>query len=152
MKQRFYIALILFTFGCFALTTYAQERPKVFVADMEGGFDSFVMAALIKKEVPLDITKDEKLADYIIVGETVKGNNKWYDTVFGNEKARDQGSIQLIRVEDRAVEWAGNAGDKARFFSGWKKDGKEKVANRLAKKLKKHFDKKAKASLKSNGT
>lgn len=140
-RYQFWSIVILLTLSGFL---NAQERPLVFVAEMEGGFDSFITAAMIKKGVPLDITKEESSADYIIAGGAVKGNNKWYDTVFGVEKDRNQGSIQLIRVRDKVVEFAANAGDKSRWFTGWKKGGQEKVANRLAKKLKEHFDDKAK--------
>ena len=131
-----------------SFTVSGQEMPKVYIVPMEDGFETFLAAAFIKKEVPITMTLEEEAATYIIIGSTAKGTNKWYDTVFGSEKDRNQGSIRLIRKEDKSVEWAATAGDKSRWFVGWKKGGKEKVANRLAKKLKKHFSDKAKKTSK----
>jgi len=95
-----------------SISAFAQT-PKVFIAPMENNFNTFLAAALIKNQVPVTITTDETQADYIISGGAVKGQNKWYDTVFGSEKDRNQGSIQLLRVSDKSVAWAGAAGDKS---------------------------------------
>lgn len=119
-----------------------SSLPKVFIAPMEEGFDSFVSAALIKNKVPVDITTDEKTADFVIVGQAVKGQNKWYDTVFGAERDRNQGSLKMIRVTDKSVVWAGAEGDRSVWWGAMKRGGQAKVANRLARSLKKEFFKK----------
>ncbi len=84
------------------------------------------------------ISEDE--AEYIITGIAIKGTGKWYDTVFGSEKDRNQGSIKLLKVSDKSLVWAGAAGDKRGFWSpAWTKTGLNKVALRLAKKMEKEY-------------
>ena len=114
-------------------------QPKVFIAPMSEGFDSFLAAALLDNEVPVTITVDECLAAYIIVGQAVRGQNKWYDTVFGAERDRNQGSIKLLKVSDKTVVWAGAAGDRSLWWGALKSGGQKKVANRLARELKKEY-------------
>lgn len=126
--------------GVLAINAFAQtSRPKVFVAPMNEGFDSFVTAALVENKVPVVITTVETEAEFIITGDSVKNPSKWYDTVFGVEKDRNQGSIKLLKVADKSIAWAGSAGDKSVFFPALKSGGKTKVANRLARKLKKDY-------------
>jgi abortive infection bacteriophage resistance protein len=65
--------------------------------------------------------------------------NKWSDTIFGKEKDRNQGSIKVINRKDKTVVFAAASGDKSFWFSGMKKTGQKKVAQRLADKLKDYF-------------
>ncbi|MGI8786804.1 MAG: tetratricopeptide repeat protein [Pyrinomonadaceae bacterium] len=111
-------------------------KPKIFIAPTQDGFGNFISAALLENKVPVQITASEEAADYIIVSSSAKGQNKWYDTVFGTEKDRNQGSIKVIRVSDKTVVWASASGDKSFWFSEFKSMGQSKVANRLARKLK----------------
>lgn len=111
-------------------------KPKIFVAQTTDNFSNFVSSALLENKLPVLVTTDESTADYIIVSGGVKGQNKWYDTVFGVEKDRNQGSMRLIRVYDKVVVWAASSGDKSFWLAEFKSMGPAKVANRLARKLK----------------
>lgn len=137
MKKLFLPLIFIAALSAAALAQ--TDKPKVFIAPMEEGFDSFIAAALIKNKVPVMITTDETQAEYIITGRAVKGQNKWYDTVFGAERDRNQGSIQLLRVSDKSVAWAGSAGDKSFWYGAMKRGGQAKVSNRLARQMKKEF-------------
>jgi tetratricopeptide (TPR) repeat protein len=118
-------------------TSLAQTKPKVFIAPTQDGFANFITSALIENKVPIEITVDESNAAYVIVSSgIVKGQNRWYDTVFGAEKDRNQGSMKIIRVSDRVVVWGSSTGDNSFWFHGLKNMGQAKVANRLARKLK----------------
>jgi hypothetical protein len=123
----------------FLFSIAAAAQAKVFIAPMEEGFDTFIAAALIKNKVPVVITTDESQAEYIITGGAVKGQNKWYDTVFGAERDRNQGSIKLLKVADKSIAWAGSAGDRSVWWGAAKRGGQSKVANRLARLLKKEY-------------
>jgi hypothetical protein len=136
MKKITLFTILIFIF-CAVIS--ARNQPKIFIAPMENGFDSFIAAALIKNKVPVTITTEEDQAEYIITGSAVKGENKWYDTVFGAERDRNQGSIKLLRVEDKSIVWAGSAGDKSFWWGAAKRGGQSKVANRLARQLKKEY-------------
>jgi hypothetical protein len=137
MKNLLMLTTLFLAFSSFTFAQTAQ--PKVFVAAMDEGFDSFISAALLKNKVPVTITADEAQADYIITGQAVKGQNKWYDTVFGSERDRNQGSIKMLRVSDKSIVWAGAAGDKSMWYGAMKRGGQAKVSNRLARLLKKEF-------------
>lgn len=102
---------------------------------MENAFDSFITAALVREKVPVVIVTDEALADYVITGVAVKGSNKWYDTLFDKGKDRNQGSITVLRRTDKTVAWAGAAGDRSFWFASIKKTGLQKVAGRLAHRM-----------------
>ena len=123
----------------FLLSVTVWSQPRLYLAPMEGGFDSFLAAALIETEVPVLITTDEATADFIVTGQAVKGQNRWYDTVFGAERDRNQGSIKLLKVSDRTVVWAGAAGDRSIWWGALKSGGQKKVASRLARQLKKDY-------------
>jgi hypothetical protein len=100
---------------------------------------------MVKRKLPLTIVTDERAADFIITGGTTKGVHKWYDTVFGSgyERDRNQGSIRVVRVKDRTVIWAGEAGDRSLWWGVWKKGGQRKVADRIVGKMNSQFIKKA---------
>lgn len=134
----FLFAVLFFVFNINAQTT-EKELPKIFVAPMKDSFDSFVTAAIIKRKVPVSIVTNEELADYVLAGNTITGEHKWYDTVFGDDKDRVQGTLQLLRISDKSLVWAGSAGDKTYWFRAWRKTGQIKVAQRLADLLRKEY-------------
>lgn len=135
---------LLFTFLislALAVAANAQNAssgltPRIFVAPTSDGFSSFVSSAFFENKLPILVTTDELSADYIVVSGGVKGQNRWYDTVFGVERDRNQGSMRLVRVRDKAVVWAASSGDRSLWWGGLKNMGLAKVANRLARKLK----------------
>jgi hypothetical protein len=118
-----------------------SETPynaRFYVAPMEEGFDGLISALMIEKKLPVSVVVDENLADFIVVGGTNKGPHKWYDTVFGGgyERDRNQGNIRVIRVKDKTVIWASQAGDRSIWWGSLKKGGRRKVAERLVNKMK----------------
>ncbi len=119
-----------------AKTRVSAGKPRIYIAPTQDGFGNFISAALLENKLPVQITASEETADYIIVSSNAKGENKWFDTVFGTEKDRNQGSMKVIRVSDKTVVWASASGDMSFWFNGIKNMGQSKVANRLARKLK----------------
>ena len=118
---------------------------KFYIAPMQDGFDGFISAEILKRGLPLVVVADEREADFIITGSTNKGVHKWYDTVFGSgyERDRNQGNIRVIRVKDRTIVWAGEAGDRSLWWGALKKGGQRKVADRIVGKMNSQFIKKA---------
>jgi hypothetical protein len=118
---------------------------KFYIAPMPEGFDGMVAAQMISKKLPVTVVADERAADFIITGGTGKGVHKWYDTVCtGYERDRGQGTIRVVRVRDRTIVWAGDAGDRSLWWGPLKRGGQRKVADRLVGKMKSHLFKKAK--------
>lgn len=118
---------------------------KFYIAPMPDGFDGFIAAEILKRKLPLTVVADEGMADFIITGGTNKGVHKWYDTVFGSgyERDRNQGNIRVIRVKDKTVVWAGEAGDRSLWWGALKKGGQRKVADRIVGKMNSQFIKKS---------
>ena len=133
------LASVLIAFVSTADAQTSSSLPRVFIEPMERDFNTFLTAAIMKLKTPVLIVSTSEGADYVISGTSAKGDNKWSDTIFGNEKDRNQGSISVVRTSDKTIAWAGSAGDKSTFFSGLRGTGQKKVAERIAKKLKKEL-------------
>jgi len=108
---------------------------KIFIAPMEGNLHGFIAAEIVKKKLPLTVVTDEKDADSILTGGSIKADDKWYHTIFGG-KDKNEGNVQLISVKDKTMVWAGEAGDRSLWWGSIKRGGQRKVADRLVKKLK----------------
>ena len=108
---------------------------KVFIAPMEGNLNPFIAAEIIKKKLPIVIVTEEKDAEYILAGASIKGDDRWYHTVFGG-KDKNEGSVQLLNVKERTMVWAGEAGDRSLWWGNLKRGGQRKVADRIVSKMK----------------
>ena len=102
---------------------------------MEGNLHGFIAPEIVKKKVPLIVVTDDKEADYVLTGGSIRGDDKWYHTIFGG-KDKNEGNVQLIDVKHRQLVWAGEAGDRSLWWSWFRRGGQRKVADRLVKKLK----------------
>src|SRR5262249_9867014 len=137
MKRNAVIAgLLAFALG---LTAQAQWRiqpgAKIFITNMEGGLDGFIAAEILKQKLPVVVTTDENAADYILSGAAIKADDKWFNSVFGG-KDKNEGNVKLMSVRDKAVVWAGEAGDRSLWWGSLKRGGQRKVADRLVSKMK----------------
>jgi hypothetical protein len=112
------------------------EGTKFFIAPMEGDLHPFIAAEIVKKKLPIVVVTEESEADYILAGASIKGDDKWYHTVFGG-KDKNEGSVQLISVKDKTMVWAGEAGDRSLMWGGLRRGGQRKVADRIVNKMKK---------------
>lgn len=108
---------------------------KIFISPMEGGLNSFLATEIIKQKLPITIVTEDKDADYVMVGASIKADDKWYHTVF-NGKDKNEGSVQILSVKEKILVWAGEAGDRSLLFSEFRRGGQRKVADRIVKKMK----------------
>ena len=102
---------------------------------MEGELNTFITAEIIKERLPVSLVTDEAAAEYIVNGSSVAGEDRWYHTVFGG-RDRHEGSIQVVRVSDRTVIWAGEAGDRSLFWGNLRRGGRRRIADRLIDQMK----------------
>jgi hypothetical protein len=133
-------------FALFALTANlvsAQDKnPKIpegsrlFIAPMQGDLHPFIAAEIVKKKLPVIVVTEEKDADFIVSGASIKGDDKWYHTVFGG-KDKNEGSVQLISVKDKTLVWAGEAGDRSLLWGNLRRGGQRKVADRIVNQINK---------------
>jgi len=113
------------------------DGSRVYVSPMEGKLEGFIAAELVKKKLPIIVVIDEKDADYIIAGASIKGDDKWFHSVFGTGKDKNEGNIQVISVKTKTVIWAGEAGDRSLWWGDVRRGGQRRVADRLIDKMKK---------------
>jgi hypothetical protein len=109
---------------------------RIYVAPMEGKLEGFIAAELVKKKLPIVVVIDEKDADFIITGASIKGDDKWFHSVFGTGKDKNEANIQVVDVKERSIIWAGEAGDRSLWWGNIKRGGQRRVADRLIDKLK----------------
>ena len=121
--------------------TSVPAGSKIFIAPMEGNLHPFIAAEIIKKKLPIVIVTEEKDAEFILAGASIKGDDKWYHTVFGG-KDKNEGSVQLLNVKDKVMVWAGEAGDRSLWWGALRRGGQRKVADRIVSKMKDQLFKK----------
>ena len=152
MKHCFQLTLIVATVLLIATTSLlAQEKTtaptlsqqftipqgsRIFISAMEGKLDGFIAAELVKKKLPIVVVIDDKDADFIIAGASIKGDDKWFHSVFGG-KDKNEANIQVISVKTKTVIWAGEAGDRSLWWGNVRRGGQRRVADRLVDKMKK---------------
>ena len=115
---------------------HSLAGKKIFIARMQGDLHPFIAAEIVKKKLPIVVVTEKENAEYILDGTYVKGDGKWYRTVFG-VMDKNEGSVQLINVKDKTMVWACGAGDRSMFLGGWNQGGQSKVADRIINKMKK---------------
>jgi hypothetical protein len=142
MKKTILLMMVVFlTTGIAAYSQKEETQQKVppgsklFIAPMEGNLHPFIAAEIIKKKIPVVVVTDEKDAEFILAGASIKGDDKWYHTVFGG-KDKNEGSVQLLSVKDKTMIWAGEAGDRSLWWGNLKRGGQRKVADRIVSKMK----------------
>ncbi len=130
--------LIAVMFGFCALAGHAQGIPsgsKVFVAPMEGNLDGFITAEILKQHVKVLVVADDKDADYVMTGLSLKQDDHWYNTAWGG-KDKNEANVQLIQVQNKAIVWAMDAGDRSILLPHFRKGGLSKVAERIVDGMK----------------
>jgi hypothetical protein len=133
-----WIPAFIMTAGLLTCATRGALPPnsKLFIAPMDGNLNGFIAPEIIKQKLPLTVVMDEKDAEFILTGASIKADDKWYHTVFGG-KDKNEGNVQLVSVKERTLVWAGEAGDRSLWWGGLKRGGQRKVAERIVKRLKK---------------
>jgi|HubBroStandDraft_2_1064218.scaffolds.fasta_scaffold00819_5 hypothetical protein len=108
----------------------------VFIAPMEG-FETYLAAAINKKQVPLTVVGDEAHAVYLIRGTSAEQKAGWAKMAFtGSIHSDDSASIQMIDRKTDAVVFAYAVNKKNTWH------GQQTTAEACAKHLKEQLDKK----------
>jgi hypothetical protein len=132
-------------FGLAALNVYAQEQnslatpikkfipigSKVYVAPMKDGFDTFVIAGIMKKKVPVVVVTSREKADYEITGIAESEKAGWAKMLFmGSSSSAEQASIKIVEIKTDEVVfgYSVNKGNSVR--------GKQSAGEACAKHMK----------------
>ncbi|HYR76863.1 MAG TPA: hypothetical protein VEM96_13570 [Pyrinomonadaceae bacterium] len=119
--------------------TRIPRNSNVYIAPMDG-FETYLAAALRKKEVPLIIVTDRELADFEITGTHEKKNASWAKTIFVNPSPSASASMQVVNLKTKVVVYA----DSSHRTSASR--GERSTAEKLAKYLKKKIEDDEKSS------
>jgi hypothetical protein len=106
-------------------------NSRVFITPIEGGFDTYLSAALVKKEVPLTVVTIKEKADFEITGIADSEKAGWAKMMFlGSGQSNEQASIKVTNLKTGVVAfaYAANKGSATR--------GKQSAAESCAKHLK----------------
>ncbi len=112
-----------------------ERGARVYVAPMEGGFDTSLIAAIVKKKVPLTVVTDRTKADYEISGISESDKAGWAKMFFlGSDASREQASIKIVDLKSGDVVFAYNVhkDNSAR--------GRQSAAEACAKHLKENIE------------
>jgi len=125
---------------CLAAPAFGQaDRPSLYITPTPDGFDSYLAAAMVKKEVPVTVLDHQHGARYVLKTtqveiKRVSGKAKLMNCVFAScEGNEDEGSTSVQLVEAGTIKWSYSVnkegGAKAR----------QSMAEAIAKHLKKEF-------------
>ncbi|HEV7701598.1 MAG TPA: hypothetical protein VGO43_15310 [Pyrinomonadaceae bacterium] len=131
----------------FAVASHAQDPPsgvpadttiprnsRIYIEPMEG-FETYLAAALRKKEVPVVMVTQPDLADFIISGTHETKKAGWAKTIFmGDNRSSASASMQVVNVRTHVVVYA-DSSDR-----GSANRGERSTAEKLAKYLKKKIE------------
>jgi hypothetical protein len=128
-------------------TAQTQQRlgdvRRIFVEPMGNNFDRYLVAALSKElEGRITVVTTAADADATFKGGSIGEAKGTPDVVARRVLGMDvtSGAISLVSKDGKVVLWAGEAGDKSIFLIGARRTGQRKVAERLAKDLRKAIE------------
>jgi hypothetical protein len=77
---------------------------KVYVAPMKDGFDTYVIAGIMKKQVPVVVVTSREKADYEITGIAESDKAGWAKMLFmGSSSSAEQASIKIVEIKSEEV-------------------------------------------------
>jgi hypothetical protein len=135
-----FAAVMISRFASAQAPTAALDNPlprgaKIFIAPVEGGFENYLAAGLIKKQVPVTIVASREKADYEISGVAESEKAGWAKMLFlGSQASKEQAGIKVLNIKTQEVvfAYAVNKSNSAR--------GKQSAAEACAKHLKEKIE------------
>lgn len=112
-----------------------ERNSKIYIAPIEGGFDTFLTAAIIKKQVPVTVVMDRTKAEYEVTGISSSEKAGWAKMLFmGVDNSNDMASIKVVDMKSNEVVYGYSVrkGNSAR--------GKQSAAEACAKHLKERIE------------
>ena len=111
-----------------------ERSSRIYIAPIEGGFDTFLAAAIIKKQVPVTVVTDRTKADYEITGIASTERAGWAKMLFmGVDNSNDMASIKVVYLKSSEVVY-GYAVRKGNSYRG-KQSAAEACAKHLKEKI-----------------
>lgn len=113
MKPFLTVLLFVFTSICLAESPVKEPQKfippgsKLYVAPIAGGFDTYIVAGIMKKRVPVVVVTDRDKADYEITGVSETQQAGWAKMLFlGSQQSNEQASFALKNIKTGEVIYA----------------------------------------------
>ncbi len=80
------------------------KGSRVYVAPMKDGFETYIIAGLIEKKVPVIIVNSKEKADYELTGISDSEKAGWAKMLFfGSQQSNEQASIKIVEIASGEV-------------------------------------------------
>jgi hypothetical protein len=140
MKKLVTLTLALLMLALVAQSQVSDRIPagsKVFINEMDG-FETYLTAALQKKEVPLVSVARKEDADFEIKGTHTEKKAGAAKIIFGSGRAEEDASIQVINLKSGVVAYAASS----HKHDAW--HGEKSTAEAVAKSIRAKIENDAK--------
>jgi len=104
----------LLTFFLLAIPTVVGQggSARIFI-EPQGGFESYLSAALVKKQVPAVVTQDKEAADFVLTSAVIANEESTGSKVArclflycAGMQGTQSATVQLVRAKTQEVAWA----------------------------------------------
>jgi hypothetical protein len=125
-----------------AVSTIAKEPlPKgarLYVAPIENGFETYIIAGLEKKKVPVVVVADRSKADYELTGVSASDKAGWAKMLFmGSQQTNETASVKIVKLDSGDVVFAYSV-NKTNSARG-KQSAGEAVAKHINEKIENRY-------------
>ena len=111
-----------------------ERNSYIYIAPIEGGFDTYLSAAIIKKKVPVTVVTERSKADYEITGIAASEKAGWAKMLFmGTDQSNDMASVKVVRIKTDEVVY-GYSVKKGNSYKG-RQSAAEACAKHLKEKI-----------------
>ena len=113
-------------------------NSKLYVAPMSSGFETYVVAGLEKKKVPLIVVTDRSKADFELTGVSDSDKAGWAKMLFlGSQQSHESASVKVVNLKTGNVVFAYSV-NKANSARG-KQSAGEAVAKHINEKIENRY-------------
>lgn len=111
---------------------------RIFVAPMPNGFETYVVAGIEKKKVPVVVVTDRDKADYELSGVSDSDKAGWAKMLFlGSQQTNEAASIKIVNLKTGNVVFAYSV-NKTNSYKG-KQSAGESVAKHINEKIENRY-------------
>jgi hypothetical protein len=108
---------------------------KVYIAPFETGFETYLAAGLVRKQVPVTIVSSRDKAEFEVAGIAESEKAGWAKMLFmGSDSSKEQAGIKVVRIETGDVVFA------YAVHKAYSVRGKQSAAESCAKHLKRKIE------------
>jgi hypothetical protein len=114
--------------------TRIPRGARLYIDKIEGGYDIYLSAAMVKKEVPVVMVTDRSKADFELTGVTESDKAGWAKMLFmSSTSTAEQASIKIVNLKTGTVAFGYNV-NKSNSARG-KQSSSEACAKHLKEKI-----------------